>query len=180
MAAESGREGGKFSRIATQSHKASEALTPHSRTRIRHEQWVSIPAPDAEAPRAQDDWAEEKPYPDGLGGQVKDLAIEKTAGPNSTPDTSSKASVARTFVNSQCIKEGAPKGKNITAGGFKSDDRKNASFNSEIGSKNDPSRLAELKMQRAKADAAGDAVIPRPKGMTGDNKFDALGGDTSA
>jgi len=32
-------------------------------------------------------------------------------------------------------------------------------------------------MQRANADAAGDAETPRPKGMT---EFDVLDGDTSA
>jgi hypothetical protein len=73
-----------------------------------------------------------------------------------------------------------PKGKNLTEGGFESDDSKNASFNSDIGSKNDPGRLAELKMQKQNADAAGDSAMPRQKDIKGDNAFDALSGDTNA
>jgi hypothetical protein len=68
----------------------------------------------------------------------------------------------------------------LTEGGFESDDSKNASFNQEIGTKNDPGRLAELKMQRANAGGAGDAAIPRQKGVTGDNEYDALSGDAPA
>jgi hypothetical protein len=68
----------------------------------------------------------------------------------------------------------------LTEGGFESDDSKNASFNQEIGTKNGPGRLAELKMQRANADATGDVAMPRQMGTTGDNEYDALGGDTPA
>jgi hypothetical protein len=68
----------------------------------------------------------------------------------------------------------------LTEGGFESDDSKNASFNQEIGTENDPGRLAEEKMQRANADAGGDGVMPRQQGETGDNEYAALGGDTPA
>ncbi len=62
-----------------------------------------------------------------------------------------------------------PKGRNITEGGFDSDDSKNASFNADIGSDNDPGRAAELKLQRENAQAAGDAGSgPRQKGMEND------------
>jgi hypothetical protein len=44
----------------------------------------------------------------------------------------------------------------------------------------DPGRLAEQKMMRENADAAWDAAMPRQKGMSGDNTFDALEGDTAA
>jgi hypothetical protein len=68
----------------------------------------------------------------------------------------------------------------LTEGGFESDDSKNASFNQEIGTENDPGRLAEEKMQRTNADAGGDAVMPRQGGVTDDNEYSALGGDTPA
>jgi len=83
-------------------------------------------------------------------------------------------------VSGQYVGISGPKGVNLTEGGFESDDTKNASFTSEIGSKNDPGRLAELKIQRQNADSAGDAALPRQKGITGDNAFDALSGDTNA
>lgn len=68
----------------------------------------------------------------------------------------------------------------MTEGGFTSDDSKNASFNGDIGGKNDPGRLAEQKMFSSNAEAAGDAGMPKQMGVTGDNSFDALGGDTNA
>ncbi|ERF76899.1 hypothetical protein EPUS_02610 [Endocarpon pusillum Z07020] len=62
-----------------------------------------------------------------------------------------------------------PKGRNITEGGFDSDDSKNASFNAEIGTENDPGRAAELKLQRENAETAGDAGSgSRQKGIAND------------
>lgn len=83
-------------------------------------------------------------------------------------------------MNSQFVDEGGPKGQNLHEGGFESYDSKNASFNSEIGGKNDPGRLAEQKFQRDNAEGSGDAGFPRQKGVSGDNTYDTLGGDTSA
>lgn len=136
---------------------------------------------------AQEDWEEERKlgagatsYPTAAGGQSKGLAVENTQGSYETGGASSTAGTAPSYVNSQYQDRGGPHGKNLTEGGFESNDRKNASFNQEIGTKNDPGRLAEQKFQRINADAAGDAGMPRQKGMTGDNEFDALGGDTRA
>ena len=91
----------------------------------------------------------------------------------------SKARTAPSYVNSQFQDDAGPHGKNLTEGGFESNDS-NASFNQEIGTKNDPGRLAEEKMFRLNADTAGDAAMPRQEGMTGDNEYGALGGDTPA
>ena len=83
-------------------------------------------------------------------------------------------------MSSQYVDHAGPKGANLAEGGFESNDRNNASFNSDIGTKNDPGRAAELKFQRANADAAGDAAQPREKGITGDTPYDALDRDESA
>jgi len=141
------------------------------------------PASDAEARMAQEEWGQEKQlgsYPDSVGGQAKGLAVSNTQGSYETGGASSSAEPAPSYVNSQYVDSGKPKGKNLTEGGFESDDKKNASFTSDIGDENDPGRLAEAKMQRENADAAGDAAMPRQKGMTGDGQYDALGGDTEA
>ena len=106
--------------------------------------------------------------------------MENTEGSYQTGGATSAAGIAPSYVNSQFQDVAGPHGKNLTEGGFESTDSKNASFNQEIGTKNDPGRLAEEKMFRANADAAGDAAMPRQKGMTGDNEYDALGGDTPA
>jgi hypothetical protein len=137
---------------------------------------------------AQGDWEKERKlgsestaYPSAAGGQSKGLAVENTQGSYETGGTSSNAETAPSYVTAQSATyPGGPKGKNLTEGGFESDDTKNASFTSDIGSKNDPGRLAEEKMQRENADAAGDAAMPRQKGITGDNEYDALGGDAPA
>jgi len=137
---------------------------------------------------AQEDWEEERKlgagstsYPTAADGQSKGLAVENTQGSYQTGGASSNAGTAPSYVNAQFeTYPGGPKGKNLTEGGFESDDRKNASFNTEIGTKNDPGRLAEQKIQRKNADAGGDAALPRQKEVSGNNEFDALGGDTPA
>jgi len=179
LAAESAKEGGGFSENRnTGSNATSTYSNTSGATRLD-------PASDAEARLAQQDWEEERKlgarstaYPTAAGGQSKGLAVENTQGSYQTGGTSSNAGTAPSYVNAQSkISPGGPKGKNLTEGGFESDDSKNASFNSDIGSKNDPGRLAEEKIQRENADAAGDAAMPRQKGMSGDNEYDALGGD---
>lgn len=49
-----------------------------------------------------------------------------------------------------------PKGKNITEGGFDTG-APNASGNTDIGSKNDPGRVAELQFQKETTQSAYDA-----------------------
>ena len=62
-----------------------------------------------------------------------------------------------------------PKGRNITEGGFDSDDANNASFTGEIGTENDPGRAAEQKLQRDNAQPGQDAGSgPRQKGIETD------------
>ena len=68
-----------------------------------------------------------------------------------------------------------PKGKNLTEGGFDSDPSNNASLTSDIGTENDPGRIAEQKFQRANAESGPDAGSgPRQKEVTGDGQFDVL------
>jgi len=74
---------------------------------------------------------------------------------------------------------GKPKGKNITEGGSEAYDRRNASFNQEIGGKNDPGRLAEAKFSKDNA-TGGSAGFPKQKGDTGENTFDALNRESFA
>jgi len=145
------------------------------------------PASDAEARMAEDDWAEEKKlgtsatsYPGAANGQSKGLAVEDTRGSYQTGGSTSNAGTAPSYVNSQFVNVSGPKGKNLTEGGFESNDRNNASFNSEIGSRNDPGRVAEAKFQRENADSAFDAGVPRQGRNAGDTPYDALDRDTEA
>lgn len=73
-----------------------------------------------------------------------------------------------------------PKGANLKEGGFDSD-AKNASFDSDIGDKNDPGRLAENKFVAASG-AGGASTVgsvsgnasTRQTGVANDGQFDAL------
>lgn len=133
-------------------------------------------APDAEARGG----ADSSSYPDSVGGQSRDTTVEDASRKFGGSGGASSAGVAPNYVASQYVDGGLPKGNNLTEGGFSDGDVKNASFNNEIGTKNDPGRLAEEKFQRQNADAAGDAGMPRQEGVTGENTYDSLGGDTSA
>ena len=65
-----------------------------------------------------------------------------------------------------------PKGKNLTEGGFDSD-APNASFNTDIGSEEDPGRLAEHKYQKREAIGSNDAGMSSP-GNTAGGIYDNL------
>lgn len=134
---------------------------------------------------AQDDWAEEKKlgagatsYPDAAGGQSKALAGEDTTGSYATGGSTSRAGTAPSYVDSQFVDGGGPKGKNLKEGGFESNDRNNASFTSEIGGKNDPGRLAERQFQKLNAAAGG--VPPKQSGGMGESAFDGLDREAEA
>jgi hypothetical protein len=187
LAAESTRAGGGFS----ENRNSEPQGVKGSNSTFANENTSGAtrldPASDAEARRSREDAKEERTlgsratsYPSAAGGQSKGLAVENTEGSYETGGASSDAGTAPSYVNSQFRDQAGPHGKNLTEGGFESDDSKNASFNQEIGTKNDPGRLAEEKMQRQNADAGGDGVMPRSQGETGDNEYAALGGDTPA
>ena len=133
------------------------------------------PAPDKEA-RSSDSGS----YPRSLGGQAKNLAVEDTSNSSDTRlGGTSSAGVAPSYVNSQAD-GGLPKGKNLSEGGFESNDDKNASFTTDIGGKDDPGRLAEEKFQRQNANATDIAGVPGQQNVPGDNTYDVLGDETSA
>lgn len=121
---------------------------------------------------AEDDWAEEKK----LGASV--TSYPDTTGSYQTGGQRSAGGTAPSYVNSQFADQGGPKGKNLKEGGFESNDRNNASFTSEIGSKNDPGRAAEASFQRVNAASGG--MPPKQSGGMGDSAYEALDRDTEA
>lgn len=91
--------------------------------------------------------------------------------------------VAPTYVDVDVVHppSSKPKGKNLQEGGFDNDDAQNASYTGEIGSENDPGRLAEQKFQRLTAEAEPSAGSgQRQKGVSGDGQYDALASDEQA
>jgi len=154
-------------------------------------------APDAEARQSQEAWSEQGALNAGSGlgkdaGQgstyttpsddAKSGADASSGEYNTSTGSGTNTGAAPSYVNAGAgIVEDSqkPKGQNITEGGFSSD-APNASFNNDIGGKNDPGRLAEQKMQLHTAQSGGDAGGPRQKGVTGDGQFDALSNNESA
>lgn len=181
LAAESTRTNGSFSKNrGSEPQDVSGSNSTFANTNTSGATRLD-PASDAEARIAKEDLAEEKKlgsgstsYPDAIDGQSKGLAVEDTRGSYKTGGASSNAGTAPSYVDSQYIKVGGPKGRNLTEGGFESSDRNNASFNSEIGSKDDPGRAAELKFEKVNAVSAGDAGFPRQREITGKTTYDAL------
>ncbi|KAI9803078.1 MAG: hypothetical protein M1833_001148 [Piccolia ochrophora] len=109
----------------------------------------------------------------------------RNSGGNSGGNGESKAGTAPgAYVQESVLDDlqgRKPKGANLKEGGFDSDDTNNASFNSEIGSKDDPGREAELKFQRQALESGPDAGGgPRQKGVSGDGQYDTLGSEEQA
>ncbi|OJJ49969.1 hypothetical protein ASPZODRAFT_58079 [Penicilliopsis zonata CBS 506.65] len=74
-----------------------------------------------------------------------------------------------------------PKGNKLTEGGFPDEPGKNVSFTSEIGSQQDPGRLAETKFQRmAQESGPYGTEAGRQKGVDSDNLYGSLKRDQRA
>ncbi|KAL8708658.1 MAG: hypothetical protein Q9220_006483 [cf. Caloplaca sp. 1 TL-2023] len=127
----------------------------------------------------------------GRGEEYKPTGMRGGAAPASGGDDNedsreeeagdSKAGEAPGYVSSvqsEPAQTGKPKGKNIIEGGFESDDANNASFNSEIGSKDDPGRGAEEQFQTTAVGSAGGKG-PRQGEVTKDGQYDVLEGEQS-
>lgn len=68
-----------------------------------------------------------------------------------------------------------PKGTNITEGGFDDDNPDhNASFTAEIGTENDPGRLAEATFRQRGADIPGPGKGSKQTDVTADGQYDVL------
>lgn len=157
------------------------------------------PAPDAEARQAQEGWGETSQLNAGSqlgkesgvgptyntsssGGSSNDSSGGSGASENTKPAGGSAQSGSAPGYASHPAPsmgdESKPKGQNITEGGFDSD-APNASFNTDIGGKNDPGRVALGKMEASDTPVSGGAGAKQQE-VTGDTHFDALGGDAEA
>ena len=95
------------------------------------------------------------------GGGTDDVTEEGDKGSLDTAAADTAPSYVSS-VTSDPAQTGKPKGKNITEGGFDSDSSNNASFNNEIGTENDPGRVAEQTFQNTTQSASG-GTGPRQK-----------------
>ncbi|KAI9368668.1 hypothetical protein BJX61DRAFT_204079 [Aspergillus egyptiacus] len=95
------------------------------------------------------------------------------------PSSGSRAAAAASGSGYQT--RSATAGQNKQSGEFFPDDPKyNASFNSEIGSEDDPGRAAELKFQRREAETVAGAAAPAQKGTGNQTWYEPLSSDQRA
>lgn len=111
-------------------------------------------------------------------GETSDAGGNYNRSEDTASGSTGTASENIASVYSETTPAGKPKGKNITEGGFDDDPSKNASYTSEIGSENDPGRVAENAFQRQTGAVAGGGG-PRQKDITGQGQYDVLETDQS-
>lgn len=135
------------------------------------------PASDAEARMAQNDWAEQKKLSSGFSPSDSSGATGG-AGTRNSRETDKSRSGDDQSQGRPLGRADRPKGANLHEGGFESDDLKNASFTAEIGSEDDPGRVAENTFETR--NAAAGLVSPTQKKISGDTPYSNLSNETSA
>ena len=188
LAAESIQEGGSF---AANSDSRGPMDQPSYSTTANNMDTSNAtrlaPAPDAEARLASEGWNETAQLNAGsrLG---KDAGIGPTynipsggggaglSGSTNQAYGTGNGAPAPGYVSNPASSMGdnfQPKGQNLTEGGFDSN-APNASFNTDIGGKNDPGRAALNEMQDSNVPFAGGAG-PKQEQVTNDGQYDTLG-----
>jgi len=196
LAAESVKKGGAFSQnrgAQPQGYSSSQLKNPGS---------ASETLSSAPVGSLREDRHAQQKYPEALGGQgdfpgahlptsgytggptaaKQDLGISSTGQSTASGSSQYNAGQAPSYVAdvTDGYQHTKPDGRNVHEGGFSFDDAKNASFNSEIGSDQDPGRAAINKFQRTNAESGPDAGAPRQKTVNTDTPFDALQNDQRA
>jgi hypothetical protein len=135
-------------------------------------------APDAEARMATEEWSENAALKAGRGLSSDDYSSggSYTKSSGSDEDTS-KYSAAASGAYDEPPKS-RPHGRDITEGGF-DDSAPNASFNQDIGGKNDPGRLAEQQFAKSNARNAATAGFEGGREETEVGSFDKLGEESA-
>lgn len=192
LAAESATHGGAFSQ-----NRGAEPLGVSGSNLNNTDTSGATKLPPASVGTQREDINRKERYPEALGGQgdfpgphanhssyvggSTAMKEEFSAGHGGSGQSQYNGGAAPSYVAD--LKgdiggqggHGKPKGKNLHEGGFDSDPKYNASFNSEIGSRNDPGRVGENDMQRRVADSGPDAGGgPRQKGIDGKHLFQNL------
>ncbi|KAK8189040.1 uncharacterized protein BKA78DRAFT_318531 [Phyllosticta capitalensis] len=183
LAAESAKGSGAFGAGNSKAgvHEQPSSGTTTNNTNISGASVLGA-ASTAEAREAEAEWSETAQLNAG-----RSLGKEGGVGPTynttgATGGAAESAGAAPTYANVDLYNEGGkPKGKNLTEEEGFTGSEANASFNSEIGSKNDPGRAAEQKFQRNAVQSAQDSATgPRQQNIDPKNDFSVLGGETSA
>ena len=199
LAADSVRQGGAFSQ-----NRGAEPMgvSGYQSTVNNTDTSAAQTLPSAPVGGLRENRQDQQKYPEALGGQGNfpgthlpesgytggptaakhEMGID--AGEYSTASGSGRsqhnAGQAPSYVSDVTgdIQHPKPHGQNIKEGGFQSNDAKNASFTSDIGTDQDPGREALNKFQRSNADTSLNG--PRQKGVEGQTPYSPLERDQRA
>lgn len=199
LAAESTTHGGAFSQNRG-AHSSTITSSSNSRT-TQQSSHVSgtTKLPPAPVGGLREDRSRQDRYPEALGGQGNFPGAHGAGyvgGPTAAKQQQQQAAAsgsgyshvggqAPSYVSNVTGLPGQgqakPKGKNLHEGGFDDDPRYNASFNSEIGNQNDPSRSAEQTFQSRAAEGGVEVGGARQKHVDSHHGgFEALERDQRA
>ncbi|KAL6235970.1 hypothetical protein BDW75DRAFT_208130 [Aspergillus navahoensis] len=174
---------------------AATKLPSASNAREREEPHGSQRYPDALGGQAEFPGAHipETGYVGGSTAAKKDLGINKPNYPASEKLDSQSKTRGQSRAQAPASGSGyqtrsataAQKQNDSSAiagqgGEFPSDPKYNASFNSEVGSEDDPGRLAEQKFQRREAETVAAAAAPAQKGAGDQTWYQPLNTDQRA
>ncbi|KAJ5097444.1 hypothetical protein N7456_008165 [Penicillium angulare] len=194
LAAESVRGGGGFSEnrgAQPQGYSSSQLKNPGSASEALSSAPVGGLREDREA---------QQKYPEALGGQgnfpgahingyaggptatKKEMGINTGSQAPASGSSQYNAGQAPSYVAdvTDGYQHSKPDGRNIHEGGFSTSSAKNASFEAEIGSDQDPGRAAINKFQRSNAESGPDAGRPDQKTLNTDTPYDILQNDQRA
>jgi hypothetical protein len=128
-------------------------------------------APDAEARMATEEWSENAALKAGRGlsSSDDDGSYSRSSGTSAFESTGSSEPTS----SYEDLPQSKPHGRNLQEGGF-DDSAPNASFNQDIGGKNDPGRLAEQKFSEDNARNAAAAGFQGGREESEVSGFDTL------
>ncbi|KAK5170441.1 uncharacterized protein LTR77_005029 [Saxophila tyrrhenica] len=174
LAGESVKEGGSFAANADARGPMDQpSRSVNTATTDTSSATQLDPAPAAEARQASQEWSESAQLNAGSGLEGKGPTYNTAAGGSGAPTGSSgNAGTAPGYVSHPAPVMGdnfQPKGKNISEGGF-DENAPNASFNTEIGGKNDPGRVG---LQQQDVPVSGGAGA-RQGQVSNDGQYDVL------
>lgn len=193
LAAASTAQGGAFSQN-TGIHTTSRTTAGQS----THHTAGTTKLPSAPVGGLREDRNRQEKYPEALGGQGDFPGAHgdgyvggPTAAKQQQAAAASGSGSGYSHIGGQAPSyvsdvtglpgQGKPKGKNLHEGGFDDDPRHNASFNSDIGNQNDPSRVAERTFESRTAEGGVEVGGARQKNVESHHGgFEALERDQRA
>ena len=108
-------------------------------------------------------------------------SVTTTSGSDPASHSTSADPAPSYVANLTTANVGKPKGKNLTEGGFEDDNGKNnASYNADVGSEDDPGRVAQQGFQKLNAATAGSSAGPQEQSISREGTYDALGAENEA